>query len=177
MTGTMQFRDATAADAPLIAAIHVESWRGAYAHIMDPAYLAGPIEAERLATWERRLAAPEPHQRVIVAEAEGSAIGFTCLIGAADARWGTLVDNLHARPATKGMGVGSALLAEAARWSLAQWPDAGMHLFCYTGNIAARGFYLHRGGQVVEDLVKPGPDGRVLPEERIYWGAPGVLMR
>lgn len=173
----MLFRDAAPADAPLIAAMHVASWRSAYAPIMDPAYLDGPIEAERLATWERRLGAPQPHQRVVIAEVGGTPTGFACLIGDADPRWGTLLDNLHALPSAKGGGIGSALLGEAARWSLAHWPDAGLHLFCYADNVAARGFYLHRGGVIVEDIDKPGPDGRVLPEHRIWWERPGVLLR
>lgn len=171
------FRDATPADAPLIAAMHVASWRIAYAHIMDPAYLIGPIEAERLATWTARLAEPQPGQRIIIAQRDGKPIGFTCVIGGADPRWGTLVDNLHALPAARGSGIGSALLAQAAQWALDGWPGAGLFLWCYTDNVAARTFYAARGGTEVEDWDKPGPDGRTLPEKRIYWAAPGILRR
>ncbi|HUD91589.1 GNAT family N-acetyltransferase [Sphingobium sp.] len=173
----MNFRDATPADAPLIAAIHVASWRIAYAHIMEPAYLDGGIEAERLATWTQRLEAPRPGQRIIIAERDGEAIGFTCVIGGGDARWGTHVDNLHALPAAKGSGIGTALLGEAARWGMEGWPEAGLFLFCYSANMAARGFYASRGGVEVEDLDKPGPDGRTLPEKRIAWRDPRILIR
>lgn len=173
----MVFRDALPADAPLIAAIHVASWSIAYAHIMDPAYLAGPIEAERLATWTQRLDAPQPGQRIIIAERDEQAIGFTCVVGGADPRWGTLVDNLHALPLAKGGGIGTALLDQAARWAMAGWPDAGLFLWCYTANNAARGFYAARGGMEVEDWDKPGPDGRTLPEKRIAWKDPRLLIR
>lgn len=173
----MDFRDATPTDAPLIAAIHVASWRIAYAHIMDPAYLAGGIEADRLATWTQRLKAPQPGQRVIIAERDGEAIGFTCVIGGSDPRWGTLVDNLHALPAAKGSGIGTGLLDQAARWAVEGWPDAGLFLWCYTDNVAARGFYRARGGVEVEDWDKRGPDGRTLPEKRIAWNNPRVLVR
>ncbi len=173
----MDFRDATPADAPLIAAMHVASWRIAYAHIMDPAYLAGAIEAERLATWTARFADPQPGQRIIIAQANGQAMGFVCVIGGADARWGTLVDNLHALPAAKGSGIGTALLAQAATWALDGWPDLGLFLWCYADNHAARGFYAARGGVEVEDWDKPGPDGRTLPEKRIHWANPQKLIR
>lgn len=172
----MDFRDATREDASLIAALHVASWRSAYAHFMDPAYLAGAIEAERLAHWTQRLAEPSPTQRIIIAQADGQPIGFTCLVGADHPRWGTLVDNLHARPVMKGKGVGSALLAEAARWSIERFPGSGLYLWCYADNRAARGFYAHRGGLVVENTEKTGPDGRTQPEQRFHWADPAVLL-
>jgi hypothetical protein len=48
-------RPATEEDAPLIAAIHVASWRDAYTHILAPEFLSGDIEADRLAVWSQRL--------------------------------------------------------------------------------------------------------------------------
>lgn len=173
----MDFRDATQDDAPLIAAIHAASWRSAYAHFMDPVYLASGIEAERLAHWTGRLAQPAPTQRIIIAEENGQPVGFTCLIGVDHPRWGTLVDNLHALPAAKGKGLGSALLAEAARWSLENFPESGLYLWCYADNRAARGFYAHRGGLVVENTEKAGPDGRTQPEQRYHWADPAVLIK
>ncbi|WP_257555501.1 GNAT family N-acetyltransferase [Sphingobium sp. CFD-2] len=173
----MEFRDATPEDAPLIAACHVASWRSAYAHFMDPAYLAGGIEAERLAHWRRRLAEAAPTQRIIVAEEEGRPVGFACLVGADHPRWGTLVDNLHALPDARGKGLGSALLAEAARWSLEHFPGSGLYLWCYADNHAARGFYGYRGGLVVENTAKAGPDGRTLPEQRYHWADPALLLK
>jgi len=170
----MEFRDATTADAPLIAAMHVESWRRAYAHIMDPAYLESEIEAERLARWTDRLNNPEPGQRTIIAERAGEPMGFTCVIGGSDPRWGTLVDNLHALPAAKGLGLGTALLANAAAWAEG-WPALGLFLWCYSDNLAARAFYAARGGVEVEDWNKPGPDGRILAEKRIHWPDPRIL--
>ncbi len=173
----MDFRTATPADAALIASIHVASWRVAYAHIMDPAWLEDGIEADRLAIWAQRMAQPLPGQRVIIAQRDGQPIGFSCVMGGVDPRWGTLVDNLHALPAARGSGIGTALLDQAARWAIAGWPDAGLFLYCYTENHAARGFYAARGGVEVEDIDKPGPDGRMLPEKRIAWADPKALIR
>lgn len=177
IAGAMHFRDASAADAPLVAAMHVESWRRAYAHILDPAWLGGPIKAERLALWTARLTSPSPDRRVILAERDGAPLGFVCVAGGDDPRWGTLVDNLHALPAARGTGIGSALLALAAQWALDGWPGAGVYLWCYAENHAARGFYAHRGGVEVEDVEKAGPDGRAYPEKRIHWADPAALLR
>ena len=108
---------------------------------------------------------PAPGQQVLIAERDDVAVGFVCLIAGADPRWGGLVDNLHVAPDLKGGGIGSLLLRAAA----ARIAADGLHLFCYTANHPARGFYDRMGGQVVEALEKPGPDGRPAPELRYFW--------
>ncbi len=46
------YRPAQATDALTIAAIHIASWRDAsYRSILDPAFLAGPIEEDRRSHW------------------------------------------------------------------------------------------------------------------------------
>lgn len=77
---------------------------------------------------------PAPGRQVLIAQRDGAAIGFVCLIA-----------------------------------------DGGLHLFCYTANHAARGFYDRMGGQVVEALEKPGPDGRPAPELRYFWADAAAL--
>lgn len=114
---------------------------------------------------------PAPGRQVLIAERDGAAIGFVCLIAGADPRWGGLVDNLHVLPDRKGGGVGGLLLRAAA----ARIADGGLHLFCYTANHPARGFYDRMGGQVVEALEKPGPDGRPAPELRYFWADAAAL--
>ena len=173
----MIFRDATPADAPLIAALHAQSWRHAYAHFMTPAWLASDVEGERLGVWTAQMTTPRPHQRVIIALRDGAAVGFTCVLGGADPRWGTLVDNLHALRSARGSGVGTALLDQAARWAMQHWPDAPLHLWCFTDNIAARGFYAARGGVEVETCDKPAHDGLLRSEKRIAWADPRQLIR
>lgn len=153
--------------------MHAASWRIAYRDILDPRWLAQALDADRLATWERRMAAPEPGQSVLIAQRDGAAIGFVCLIAGADPRWGGLVDNLHVLPDLKGGGVGSLLLRAAAAHMAAD--GGGLHLFCYTANHPARGFYDRMGGQVVEALEKSGPDGRPAPELRYFWADAAAL--
>lgn len=147
------------------------SWRSAYAHILDPGWLADDVEADRRAVWRARLEspAPAPDLHLLIAQADGAALGFVCAMGARDAQWGTLIDNLHVLPDAKGSGVGAMLLRAAARWSALAFPDDGLHLFCYAWNSAARGFYERMGGRVVEESDRIAPDGREAPQVRYYW--------
>src|SRR5262245_22884054 len=109
-------RPATEADAAVIAAIHVASWRDAYADILASDYLNGPIEADRLAVWSERLRQRPPAQLVDVAcDSAGNAIGFVCGFRDYDPPWGNLIDNLHVRPDARGHGLGEQLLRGAAR--------------------------------------------------------------
>ena len=174
----IDLRVATTDDIPTIAAIHTISWRAAYAAFFDPAYLSGPIEAERLATWTNKFSTSNPHARGFIAEQDGLAIGFAYVVRGADTRWGSFVDNLHVLPAAKGQGVGPMLLDAAARWSREAFPAAGIYLLCYEQNLPARHFYERMGGLAAERLVtKICPDGVSHPEWRYHWPIPERLIR
>ena len=81
MSACLQFRAATSEDAPLISALHVESWRSAYRDILSAQYLAGPVESERHAVWRSRLASPHPERKLmLLAEDHGAAVGFVCVL-------------------------------------------------------------------------------------------------
>ncbi|WP_336973528.1 GNAT family N-acetyltransferase [Sphingobium aromaticiconvertens] len=162
-------RQAGRADAPLIARLHAISWRNAYAAILDTGWLADELDTDRLTVWSARLAAPSPAMHLLIAERDGEAMGFVCVVGGADPRWGTLVDNLHVLPDAKGSGVGALLLRAAARWAADAFPQDGVHLFCYTENRPARTFYERMGGRVVEEMDRMAPDGRMAPEVRYHW--------
>lgn len=166
-------REATGAgsDSALVARLHASSWRSAYRDILDPAWLAGELDADRAAVWRARLdsPAPAPDLHLLIAESDGDPLGFVCAMGGRDARWGTLVDNLHVLPQAKGGGIGAMLLRAAAAWTTRTFPDAGLHLLCYAENRAARGFYDHMGGRVVEQSDRIAPDGRIAPELRYHW--------
>lgn len=162
-------RQAGSADAPLVARLHATSWRSAYATILDPAWLAGALDADRLAVWSDRLAAPSLALHLLIAERDDEALGFVYAMGGADPHWGTLVDNLHVLPKAKGNGVGARLLRAAAGWTVGAFPQGGLHLFCYAENRPARAFYKRMGGRVVEESDRIAPDGRTAPEVRYYW--------
>jgi GNAT superfamily N-acetyltransferase len=170
----MHLREATAADASAIAALHTASWRDAYRTIFDAAYLAGPVVQDRIDVWTERFNSPSPAQHVIVAEEDGKLVGFVCVFGARDETWGSLVDNLHVLPHLKGKGAGKLLLQSGARWASRAYPSAGLHLWVYEANEGACRFYDRMGGQNVERTTK-STHGGTAPIFRYWWADPAAL--
>lgn len=168
----MRLREANLDDAHAIAALHAASWRDAYRLILDPAYLAGPVEQDRLDVWTGRLSAPDAARRTMLAEDAVGIIGFICTFGGDDATWGSLVDNLHVLPNAKGRGVGRALLRSAAHWVEQAHPSGGMYLWVYEANGASCRFYDRMGGRPVERSLRPSPGGTA-PSLRYHWPDPG----
>lgn len=168
----MQMRRAMVDDGAMIARLHTESWRSAYKPFLNPNFLSGPIEEDRLRAWTSRLMRRPANETVIVAEIENEPIGFVCAVGGEDDRWGTLIDNLHVLPSAKGQGVGAALLGAAAEWSAAIYPSAGIYLWCFEQNAPACRFYEQRGGVAVEQIIDEAPGGGLLPALRFHWPDP-----
>lgn len=175
MTGATTLRHATAADAAAVAALHVASWRSAYRGLLADAYLDGAIVPERHAFWARRLSAGARGSETVLACAGEALLGFGCVLTEADPRWGTPIDNLHADPARRGLGIGRRLLREIARRAATTAAHRPVHLFCLAGNGAARGFYERLGGAIVERLEADEPDGRRHPFLRYAWDTPAAL--
>ena len=69
--GAVAIRPARLADAPGIAAVHVETWRAAYAGIIGDDYLVGLDPATQTLTWRRWILASGSGDGVLVAEAGG----------------------------------------------------------------------------------------------------------
>jgi ribosomal protein S18 acetylase RimI-like enzyme len=163
-------RPATEADTAAIAAIHVASWRDAYADILTADYLSGPIEADRLALWSERLRERPPAQLVDIAcNPAGNALGFVCGFRDFEPPWGSLIDNLHVRPETRSQGLGERLLRGAARRLAATGPDSGLHLWVFEANVAALRFYKRLGGSVVERDSSEMPAAGGKPVLRVHW--------
>lgn len=172
----MGLRDATAADAAAIAALHTASWQTAYAHILDAGWLANALPADRLQVWTQRFGAADPGMRVLLAEDGEGLAGFVCLFVAADPHWGSHVDNLHVRPQLRGNGLGRRLLAAAAQIALEEAPGLGLDLHVYAANVAARSFYRRLGG--LESLAEKetAPDGSQQRYQRVWWPNPQALV-
>jgi ribosomal protein S18 acetylase RimI-like enzyme len=142
-------RTATDEDAALIAAIHAESWRDAYAHILAPEFLSSSIEADRLAVWSQRLRDRLPTQLINVAcDATGGVQAFVCGYRDFDPVWGSLIDNLHVRPGARGQGIGERLFRGAAGQLSARASSSGLHLWVFEANVAGLRFYRRLGGRV-----------------------------
>lgn len=166
---TFTLRPARLDDAPAIAALHAANWRSAYANVLRPEYLAGPIDADRLSVWRGRLSKPAPNQRVTLAEGrDGDLLGFACSYLAHDARWGGFLDNLHTSQAARGMGVGKSLLCAAAAQAVSEG-GTGLYLWVFEKNLPARGFYAHMGGQEIECLPSDDPNAVGKNCWRIHW--------
>jgi GNAT superfamily N-acetyltransferase len=157
-------RNAAASDAALLARLHTESWRSAYADILDPHYLEHEMEGERRAHWQTHLAAVLSGQgQIYIAEREGEVLGFVCALRERDLDWGGYIDNLHVRPHLKGGGIGKVLLDAALGW-LHSIGQAHAYLWVYEANLPARGFYEREGWRNAEQLLAkgaPGGDGRM----------------
>jgi GNAT superfamily N-acetyltransferase len=131
-------------DASLVASMHAHSWAAAYRGILPDAYLDHDVHAERAAYWQARIPVLTAGAgRLLIAEHGGIAVGFVCMIEP-DSTGSVLVDNLHALPGHRGLGTGTVMLDETARWARTRGAH-GLHLSVLEGNAAAIGFYESRG--------------------------------
>lgn len=139
------YREARYEDAMAIATLHADSWRVAYRGAYRDEFLDGEVVQDRIDVWENRLSAPPPNQFVVIAEEEGRIVGFVCAYGGEDARWGTLLDNLHVRRERHRHGTGTGLVSRVATWCRANYPDCGLYLWVLEQNDRARRFYERLG--------------------------------
>ncbi len=165
----MEIRHATAADEMAIATLHAESWRSAYRGIFEDEYLDEPVYADRQALWQTRFHSPRPDQCVLVAHDNERIVGFACAYGGEDATWGTYLDNLHVAPSRKGEGIGTALLARVAAWSLAEYHGRGMFLWVFAENLPARAFYSQLGAGAADESEWTTASGSSVRQVRYVW--------
>jgi ribosomal protein S18 acetylase RimI-like enzyme len=145
-----RFRAATADDAPAVAALHTDSWQRHYRGIMTDQFLDQQAAGFLAGHATQYLAAPGPADRMILAELDGALAGFAHTLLDRDPTWGALLDNLHVSQDVKRGGIGTRLMALAARFVRDKRPGSGLYLWVYEDNTAARAFYAARGGECVE---------------------------
>ena len=152
----LNLRWATVADAEGVAVVHVDSWRAAYAGLIDQAVLDGQSVEKRTAMWsnwiEKSLAGestdaygPVAH-RLLVAESDGRVIGWASFCGGRDEGATDLGElaGLYAHPSAWSQGVGHALLARAEEELRDEgWDEA--YLWVLNGNERAIRFYEAHG--------------------------------
>jgi GNAT superfamily N-acetyltransferase len=155
---SVRLRAAGPADAEPVALLHADSWRRHYRGAYADAFLDGDVVADRRAVWSERLAAPA-NSLTLLAEDEARLVGFVHVIFDDDARWGSLVDNLHVAHDRQRTGVGSALLIQAARAAAEHAVSTSMYLWVLEQNTAAQRFYRACGGRVVDRAPVPPPGG------------------
>ena len=154
----VRLRTAGTGDAEAIALLHADSWRRHYRGAYADGFLDGDLVADRRDVWSARLAEPAGAETVL-AEDGSALVGFVHVIFDKDARWGSLVDNLHVTNDRRHGGIGTALLARAAAVTTARAAASRMYLWVLEQNLAAQRFYRSRGGMCVERGVVPPPGG------------------
>jgi ribosomal protein S18 acetylase RimI-like enzyme len=175
--GELTARRAMASNAEAIATLHAESWRRSYRGLYSDAFLDSDVFEDRREVWSQRLNESGEGQFTILADLDREVVGFVHVILDHDPVWGAVVQNLHVMPDAKRQGIGTRLMAEAARALLDVSPAGGMHVWVRQDNAAARDFYRARSGRQVESTVGgPFPDGRRAPVVRYAWPEPSVLL-
>lgn len=175
------FRTAEPADADSIADLHADSWQRHYRGVYSDSYLDGEVPEHLRQRWTARLATPDPRARTILAEDDGTLVGFAHTLLDDDPTWGALLDNLHVRYSLKGQGIGTRLMALTAQTVLTETPESGLYLWVLEQNTGARAFYTARGGECVERMPVPPPGGdpaRLNGKPigmRIVWQKPSIL--
>ena len=144
----LTLRIATLGDLAAIDDIHVRSRRVTYRGQVSDHYLDVTMPAASLEDWQRKLPQLlDGAGHVLVAEHDGEMIGFVAALAPDDAG-SVYINNLHARPDRKGLGVGTALLEGAAQWARSKGARA-MRLKVLQTNTPAVGFYESRGWRCV----------------------------
>ncbi|HEV7742349.1 MAG TPA: GNAT family N-acetyltransferase, partial [Pseudolysinimonas sp.] len=74
--GSYEVRDAEARDAESVARVHVDAWRETYAGVLAEHYFSADAYERRRRFWTGYLAMDPRPGRAVVAERDGSIVGF-----------------------------------------------------------------------------------------------------
>lgn len=147
-TTDVRIREATVADAEMVAVAHVAAWRAGYAGQLPEEFLAGLSVESRTSSWRKVFAGSgSGGGRTLVAVVDGNVLGFASVgpsrdVGAPAGTgelWG-----LYTHPDAWRQGIGTALHS-AAMGALADAGFARATLWVLTTNARARSFYEGRG--------------------------------
>jgi GNAT superfamily N-acetyltransferase len=171
----MPIRDATLADAPTIARIHVDSWRATYRGLMPDDLLAGLSYEGRRRMWVQEITAANEGRGCVVVADEGGAgiVGFShgtrC-----QGDWGydgELIA-IYLSEGHQGRGLGKALfLAVADR--LAAQGMGSMLLWVLDTNTSGRGFYEAMGGVLAGEKTEEWSEATL---HEVAYGWPDLAL-
>ncbi|GHJ49737.1 N-acetyltransferase [Catellatospora sp. TT07R-123] len=149
VTGAVTVQAETQADCAAVAAMHIASWRAAYAGIVPDAVLAALDVEQRARERAQRLTADNPFTNLIAVDG-GGPVGWVCFgpyraqghrpDGELDGRVGEILA-LYVHPDRWGTGVADALIGAA----LAGLPQPLVRLWALTDNVRALRFYARHG--------------------------------
>jgi ribosomal protein S18 acetylase RimI-like enzyme len=137
-------RPAAPQDAPAIAAVHVATWRDAYAGLLPDDFLAGLDAGQWADRWRGRLTEPAAGFFAFVFERDGEIAGFASGGPDRHGHTGGELYTIYVDPACQGLGAGRLLMdATVRRLAAAGYAEAG--LWVLAGNRPSRGFYEAQG--------------------------------
>jgi ribosomal protein S18 acetylase RimI-like enzyme len=169
----MLIREATLADAPAFARIHVDSWRTAYRGLASDDYLDNLRLEDRLARWEQLLSFQQSCTFAYVAEdAPGQVVGFAYggreRTGHPDYKgelWALHIAGPHQRA-----GLGRRLTSEVAK-RLHGMAFNSILIWVLTYNHPARRFYERLGGVYITERLEAFAGGSI---EEVAYGWPDI---
>ena len=155
-----------------IARLHAYSWQVHYRGIFNDKYLDHDVVNERLMVWQRRFENPSKDQYIVLANDQDLLCGFGCVYLNHDARYGSLVDNLHVHPDWQRRGIGRNLMKHCIARIQELDDQFKMYLWVLKENYKARSFYESMGGETVESTIENNPGGGQAEILRIFWDQP-----
>lgn len=116
IVGEFLVRRASVADAAVIAAVRIDSWRSTYRGIIPVAYLKGIKVDESTALWKQILTAASDAACVFVAEIEGKIIGFAAGMTLSEEKldFDSELTAIYLNPSLQRAGIGRRLVAHVA---------------------------------------------------------------
>ena len=164
----MKIRQAARSDLNDIAAIHIESWKDAYADILPPEFLANQIDRELAKHW----ATVEIQKEDIVLVAEDDTlVGFVSVW----CRPSPFIDNLHVKPSYRSKKLGSELMKAAAKEIVSKGKKSA-YLWVFESNAKAIRFYDRFGG-VQKELAHKNVFGSEVLSRKIEWEDISIVLR
>lgn len=148
-------RLAMPSDAPALASVFIESWKGSYRGIVADAIIDG-LDFEDTTKWLGNLIATKSTQTLVAEFTPGHVVGFTRLGMEPDNPGNGHIDSLYVAPSAGGHGIGRLLL-EKALAVLDPLSVRPVTLWVFEENVRARKIYsdagfVPDGGRRVEDL-------------------------
>ena len=159
--------EAELAHAEAIARLHAENWKSTYRGILPDEYLDTRVEGERLDYWRTALASGSYSMVRLALDDAGEIAGFSGLKAGADEGYDQTIEHLHVSAAARGAGLGRALMADAARQTVARG-GRSLCLWVFEANARAIGFYEALGG-VTDARGTDKFAGGDAPDRRIGW--------
>ncbi|HWW03752.1 GNAT family N-acetyltransferase [Collimonas sp.] len=150
IVGDVVIRRATVADAGVIAAVRIDSWRATYRGIIPDDYLDGMKVEDSTAIWSRILSATSSAANVFVAEVDGEVLGFAAGMTLAEAKLGydSELTAIYLEPSVQRAGIGRRLVAHVAA-TLASAGANNMLVWVLAENRQARQFYEMLGAELL----------------------------